>query len=96
MHAIEVGALGHMAYTLKTVLQELSFTANEVTRIKREVEDAARRCSYTLYLCRRQVAWHRPEPLDAQKFAAIKDTAANEEEEEEELENLAPQAVGGC
>lgn len=54
---VEVGCLGHVAKSMSKVLQQLHFTRQEATRTKKQISDTARRCSYTLYLHRRQAGW---------------------------------------
>jgi hypothetical protein len=60
VYPVEVGSRGHVAKSMSKVLQQLHFGRSEATVIKHQLSDAARRCSYVLYLCRQQAEWVAP------------------------------------
>jgi hypothetical protein len=54
---IEVGYLGHMAYTMEKQLRALGFPQQQRRRIKEQVEETALRCSFAIYNSRHSPTW---------------------------------------
>jgi hypothetical protein len=56
---IEVGYLGHMARTMEKQLRALAFPHGQRRAIKLQVEEAALRCSHTIYMCHDEAVWSK-------------------------------------
>ena len=60
---VEVGARGYVATSLLRCLHRLGFSHREVRKLRKAVAQVAARCSYGIYLSRKNVHWDRRREL---------------------------------